>query len=227
MIGLIAAEKEEVGNLVKTLKAKILEFNGIRYYIGSIGDKQVVLCFSGMGKTNAASTAMNMVINFGVDKIFNIGFCGSCKANIAPGTILIADNIEYYDVDLTCLDYPLNQIPQEPINYQIKQQYIDHLKSIIDKPIVGTVASGDSFVSIKNIEAFPSLGKKEIVGFEMEACAIAQVCHKTKTDFLCVKVVSDNLLFDTDSKNLYRTNLKEMPKQIEVISKKILEYYSK
>ena len=37
---------------------------------------------------------------------------------------------------------------------------------------------------MKNIECFPSIGKKEVIGFEMEACSIAQVCYKTKTDFL-------------------------------------------
>lgn len=227
MIGLIAAEKEEVGNLVKSLKAKILEFNGIRYYIGNINDKHVVLCFCGMGKANAAAVAMNMVVNFGVDKIFNIGLCGSCHKDVAPGTVLVADNCQYNDVDLTSLDYPLNQIPNELISYSIKPEYVNFLRTTVSSPIVGTIASGDTFITLSNIEAFPHLADKKIVGFDMEACAIAQICYKTKTDFLCMKIVSDNLLFDTDSKNLYRANLKDLPKQIEGICKIVLEYYSK
>lgn len=227
MIGLIAAEKAETNNLVKSIKAKIIEFNGVRYYIGTIQDKQVVVCFSGVGKTNAALTAMNMIINFGVDKIFNIGLAGACKKDIKPGSVLIADNIEYYDIDLTAFNYQLNQMPEEPIKYEIKRQYIDYLKTIIKESTIGTIASGDSVVSMHNIESFPSLGNKDVVGFDMEAAAIAQVCNHTKVDFLCVKVVSDNLSFDTNSKAQYDTNYKSLSKEIEKICLKVLEYYSK
>lgn len=227
MIGLIAAEKEEVGGLIKTLKAKIIEFNGIRYYIGTLDDRQVILCFSGVGKANAAAVAMNMIINFGVDKIFNIGFCGSCKSNIVPGTILIADACQYNDVDLTPLDYPLNQIPEELTEFAIKDKYVSQLKAMFKDAVVGTVATGDTFITIQNIEMFPTVANKNIVSFDMEACAIAQICKKTKTDFFCVKVVSDNLTLDADSKKKYRTNLKDLAKQIEDISFRVLDYFSK
>lgn len=227
MIGLIAAEKEETNNLIKTIKAKIIEFNGIRYYIGSIKDKQVIVCFCGMGKANAAMAAMNMIINFQVDTIFNIGLCGSCRPNINPGSILIANALEYDDVDLTAFNYQLNQLPEHPLQYEIKKKHVDFLKSIIKEPIVGTVASGDVIVSIQNVEAYPSLGNKDVVGFDMEAMAIAQVCNKTNVDFLCVKLVSDNLTFDASSRSQYDTNYKSLTKQIESISLKVLEYYSK
>ncbi|MBQ0045399.1 MAG: 5'-methylthioadenosine/S-adenosylhomocysteine nucleosidase [Mycoplasma sp.] len=227
MIGLIAAEKAETNNLIKSIKAKIIEFNGVRYYIGNIEDKQVVVCFSGIGKVNAAMTAMNMVINFGVDKIFNIGLAGACKKDIKPGTILIGDGVEYYDVDLTAFNYQLNQMPEEPIRYEIKKEYVDYLKTIIKEPVVGTIASGDSIVSINNVEAFPSLGNKEVVGFDMEAAAIAQVCNHVKIDFLCAKIISDNLSFDESSRAQYDTNYKSLSKEIEKICLKVLEYYSK
>lgn len=227
MIGLIAAEKAETNNLIKVIKAKIIEFNGVRYYIGNIKDKQVVVCFCGIGKENAALTAMNMIINFSVDKIFNIGLAGSCKGNVAPGSAIIADGLEYCDVDLTAFNYPLNHFPDEPSRFEIKKEYIDLLKTMVDKPLVGTVASSDSIITINNIEAFPSLANKEVLAFDMEAAAIAHVCNKTKTDFLCVKIVSDNVTFSADSKGQYDTNYKTLAKQIEGISLKVLEYYSK
>lgn len=227
MIGLIAAEKAETNNLVKSIKAKIIEFNGVRYYIGNINDKQVVVCFCGIGKTNAAMTAMNMIINFGVDKIFNIGLAGACKKDIKPGSILIADGLEYSDVDLTAFNYQLNQLPDEPIRYDVKKEYVDFLKSVVKNPVVGTIASSDSIISINNIEAFPSLGNKDVVGFDMEGAAIAQVCNKTHTDFLCVKIVSDNLSHGSDNHEQYNTNYKTLSKQIESICLKVLEYYSK
>lgn len=227
MIGLIAAEKDETNNLVKTIKAKIIEFNGVRYYIGNIKDQQVIVCFCGIGKTNAAMTAMNMIINFGVDKIFNIGLAGACKPNIKPGTVLIADGIEYSDVDLTAFKYQLNQLPDEPVKFEIKNEYIDFLKTIIKEPIVGTIATGDSIITLNNIEAFPSLGSKEVVGFDMEAAAIAHVCSHAKKDFFCVKVVSDNLSIDPNNSDQYHSNYKSLSKQIETICLKVLEYYSK
>lgn len=227
MIGLIAAEKMETNNLIKTINAKVIEFNGVRYYIGNINDKQVVVCFSGVGKVNAALTAMNMVINFGVDKIVNIGLAGAYKANIIPGSVLIADSVEYDDVDMTAFKYQLNQLTDEPIRLDIKKEYVDFLKSINKNTIVGTIATGDVVVTLNNIEAYPSLANKDVIGFDMEAMAIAQVCNKTKTDFLCVKIVSDNLSLDSSSDDQYHTNYKQLSKQIEKISLKVLEYYSK
>lgn len=225
MIGLIAAEKAETGNLVKTIKAKIIEFNGVRYYIGTINNKQIIVCFCGIGKANAAMTAMNMVTNFGVNKIINIGLAGSCKTNVVPGTMLIADGVEYNDVDLTAFKYQLNQLPEEPLKYEIKKEYVDYLKSIIKNPIIGTIASGDSIININNIEAFPSLANKEIVGFDMEAASIAQVCNRTKIDFLCVKAVSDNVAYGNNHEQ-YNANFKSLAKKIEDVALTVLEHYS-
>ncbi|MCQ3908088.1 MAG: 5'-methylthioadenosine/S-adenosylhomocysteine nucleosidase [Mycoplasmoidaceae bacterium] len=227
MIGIIAAEKDETNNLVKLTKAKIIEFNGVKYYIGQINNKQFIVSFCGIGKTNAALTAMNMIINFGVTKIFNIGLAGSCKSNVKPGSTIIADAVQYHDIDLTAFNYQLNQLPDEPLKYEIKKENIDLLKSIIKNPIIGTVSTGDAVISLNNIEAYPSLADKEIVAFDMEAAAIAQVCNKTKTEFLCVKLVSDNVSFDPNTHNQYDTNYKSLSKQIEAISLKLLEYYSK
>lgn len=225
MIGLIAAEKEETGNLIKIIKAKILELNGVRYYIGSLNDKQIVVCFSGIGKTNAAATAMNMIINFGVKVIFNIGLCGTCKQNIKPGSIIIVNDLTYSDVDLTALNYPLNQLPEEPASYPIKGEYVEFLKTVIKDPIIGAIASSDSIITINNVEAFPSLVDKNIVGFDMEAAAIAQVCNKTHVDMFCVKLVSDNLSFDASTKDQYNTNYKALAAKICDISAKVLEFY--
>lgn len=227
MIGLIAAEKIETSNLIKTIKAKVIEFNGIRYYIGNINDKQIIVCFSGVGKANAAMAAMNMIINFGVTKIFNIGLCGACKTNIIPGSILIADSVEYDDVDMTAFDYKLNQLTDEPTKIEVKNEYINYLKTIINNPIIGTITTGDSIISLHNIEAYPTVADKEVVGFDMEAMAIAQVCNKTKVDFFCVKIVSDNISLNSDNNEQYHTNYKLQAKQIEKICLKVLEYYSK
>ncbi len=227
MIGLIAAEKSETGNLVKTIQAKIIEFNGVRYYIGNINGKQVVACFCGVGKANAAMTTTNMIINFGVDKIFNIGLCGSCKTTVTPGSTIIADSLQYSDVDLTAFNYQLNQLPEEPLRYDVKKEYINYLKSLVDNPIVGTIATADSIVALNNIELFPALADKDVVGFDMEATAIAQVCKHSNVDFLCAKLVSDNITFDNNSRNQYDINFKSLTKQIESICLKVLEYYSR
>lgn len=226
MIGLIVAEKTETNNLVKTIKAKIIEFNGVRYYIGNIKDKQVVVCFSGVGKANAAMTAMNMIINFGVNKIFNIGLAGACRSNIAPGSTLIADSTEYDDVDMTSFNYQLNQLTDEPIRIDIKKEYVDYLKSIVKNPIIGTIATGDVIVSLNNIESYPTLGNKDIVGFDMEAHAINQVCNRTHTDFMCIKIVSDNLSMNSNSRGQYDTNFKTLAKEIEKLCIEVLDHYS-
>ena len=127
---------------------------------------------------------------------------------------------------MTAFNYQINQLPEEPIRYEIKIEYINYLKSIISNPVIGTMATGDSVISMQNIESFPFLANKDIAGFDMEAMAMAQVCQHCNVDFFCVKLVSDNLSFDANSRGQYDNNFKTLSKKIEDISLKILEYYS-
>jgi nucleoside phosphorylase len=55
--------------------------------------------------------------------------------------------------------------------------------------LIGTIASGDSFVSKKNIHKFNLSNNIDVV--DMESCAIAQVCHNMKIKYGFIKLVSD------------------------------------
>lgn len=227
MIGIIAAEKEEVGNLLKEINAKIIEFNNVCFYIGTLNNMQVIICFCGVGKANAASATMNMIINFHPTKIINIGMCGTCKPNISINDLLIIDSLMYCDVDLTSLNYPPNQLPNEKKNYLINQTNVLLLKKLFNNAKIGSLATADSFINIKNIEQFPTIIQEKIIGFDMEATAIAQVCNKANLDLICLKIVSDNLCTSqANNANQYRTNFDIFAKHICQISVKILEYYS-
>jgi 5'-methylthioadenosine/S-adenosylhomocysteine nucleosidase len=227
MIGLIAAEKEEVGNLLKEINARIIEFNNFCFYIGSINDKQIIICFSGVGKANAAAATMNMIINFQPTIIINIGMCGSHKPNISVDDLLIVDSLMYCDVDLTTLNYPANQLPNEKKIYPINQSNILLLKRLFNNAKIGALATSDSFINAKNIEQFPAIIQEKILGFDMEATAIAQICNKTNVNFICLKIISDNLCTpQTNHLNQYRNNFHVFANHICQISIKILKYYS-
>ena len=227
MIGIIAAEKDEVGNLLIKINAKIIEFNNICFHIGSLNNMQIIICFCGIGKANAAAATMNMIINFHPTKIINIGMCGSCKSDILINDLLIIESLGYCDVDLTSLNYPLNQLPNEKSEYFIKQSNVLILKKLFNNAKIGSLATADSFISIKNIEQFPTIVQKKIIGFDMEATAIAQICDKTNIDFICLKIVSDNLCTSQHSNvNQYRTNFNIFAKHICQASISILEYFS-
>lgn len=226
MIGIITAEKQEVANLIKVLKAKIIEFNGIRYFVANYHNQQIIINFCGIGKVNAAIAAMNMITNFHVNTILNIGVCGSAKKSLAPGATLIADKIEYADVDLTPLNYPLNKLPDEPLTFTVKNEMLKYLKNILPDATIGTICSSDSFITLQNIESFPSVVNPEVVGFDMEAAAIAHTCYKTKVNFICVKYVSDNLTFNEESKAQYNANMKSLAKKIEETCLKVFSTFN-
>ena len=219
MLGIIIAEKEEALNLLQLLNTKIVEFNGIKFFLSWAHNVLTIICFCGVGKANAAAATMSMINNFNPKVIFNIGTCGTSKLNINVNDIIIVDSVEYADVDLTAFNYKLNVLPNEKKNYCVNKKYIEKLKDILKekKPIIGTIATSDSIISIDNCDRFALTLNSNIVGHDMELMAIAQICFKTKTDFFAIKYVSDNLTLPKKAWAQYDNSIKISSKEITTI----------
>lgn len=225
MLGIIIAEREESGNLLKQLNTKIVEFNKIRFFLANFNNVMVVVCFSGVGKANAAAATMSMIDNFNPKVIFNIGFCGSSRPNVKLNDIIIVDKVEYADVDLEAFGYKKNVLPNEKMTYEASKSYVEKVKKILQdqNPLCGSIATSDSVISIANYENFLSLTNARILGFDMELMAIAQICHKTQVDFFAIKYVSDNLTLPKTSNSQYDESLDVLPNKIAQIVIRIIK----
>ncbi len=199
-VGIIAAMEEEVAPIQARLQDRQdTTIAGFAFSLGSLEGCDVVLLKSDIGKVNAAMGATLLIEQYQPDYIINIGSAGGVHADLEIGDIVIAEELCYHDVDIVVFNYEYGQIPGMPATYPTDQNLlnlservaIEMMASSDLQVLRGMIATGDAFISkdehVASIkEKFPLLHATE-----MEACAIAQVCHRFETPFIVIRAISD------------------------------------
>lgn len=196
-IGIIGAMDEEVRLLRDKLENKQEQsIAGCEFYTGNIENTEIVLLKSGIGKVNAALAAalLNQVYNPNV--IINTGSAGGFHQNLEVGDVVISNYVSHHDVDVTPFGYEYGQVPGMPTKYEADSELITvaekAAESIKDIQIVtGLIATGDSFMSDPDRVEFVRSQFADLYAVEMEAAAIAQVCHQFQTPFIIIRSLSD------------------------------------
>jgi len=196
MIGIIGAMTEEVEAFKTAMTdVKTQQIAGIDFYLGHINNVKVVLVQSGIGKVNAALTTSLVCYEFAPRAIINTGSAGGFNGEQEVGDIIVSVDVVHHDVDVTAFGYALGQIPGMPSSFAAAQTLVDIAHQALEKLDLkshqGQIASGDKFMThhdhIRIVrEGFPNLD-----AVEMEAAAIAQVCHRFNIPFVVVRALSD------------------------------------
>ncbi|MFT2111801.1 5'-methylthioadenosine/S-adenosylhomocysteine nucleosidase [Marinomonas sp. 2405UD68-3] len=197
LVAIIGAMDEEVVLIKEWLSGVSCQtIADCEFYFGKLDGKDVVLLKSGIGKVNAAVSTSLLLSKFDPDKVINIGSAGGFDIELNVGDVVISDKVIHHDVDVTAFGYEMGQVPNMPVGFEADselvksaQSAIATLESVTAK--VGLIGTGDSFMSdsvrVQNVrETFPTL-----MAVEMEAAAVAQVCHKFGTPFVVVRALSD------------------------------------
>lgn len=134
---------------------------------------EVLYC--GVGKVNAAYALTKRLAANPVDFVLNLGSAGS--HNFPHGVLVSADRFVQHDMDVTGLGFVHGQTPFEdiPAVIEMPQRY-PHLRS-------GVCGSGDCFVQHQ-----PPISCDL---FDMEAYALAKICHLEGVPFSSVKYITD------------------------------------
>lgn len=196
-IGIVGAMAQEV----EILSALMTEKNEIKIanfviYQGKIDGKEIALLQSGIGKVAATigTTALLQITK--PDLVINTGSAGGVATGLKVGDVIISTETAYHDADVTAFGYAKGQLPACPKRF-ISDKKLTALAAQIAKQQglnvqFGLVCSGDSFINsndkIDQIKSdFP-----DVIAVEMEAAAIAQVCHSFELPFVVVRAVSDS-----------------------------------
>ena len=196
-IAIIGAMEQEV----EILREKIEKPNsetvaGCEFIEGKIGQHDIVLVKSGIGKVNAAIATTLLIQQYAPDVVLNTGSAGGFKESLEVGTVVISDEVRHHDVDATAFGYEIGQVPGMPPSYSADEKLIQIAKEAVEEigehdHAIGLIASGDVFMSDANRvgivkEQFPAM-----IAAEMEAAAVAQVCHQFDTPFVVIRALSD------------------------------------
>jgi adenosylhomocysteine nucleosidase len=201
---IICAMQEELDAVIASFKQphEIVKVKQFTYY-KLIQDKAIVyLVLCGIGKVNAALITQFMLNQVDFDYVFNVGVAGALVANLKLADIVIANSTVEHDVDVTAFDLPLGQIPRMDIFDFKADQYLLAIAIKIQQQIpninIGRIVSGDQFISDKVKAEF--LGNHfTALACDMEAAAIAHVCHVNNVACLIIRCLSDTSGQDEDA----------------------------
>lgn len=193
IIGAMPQEVEILRNLM--LEAKVTEIANCKIFEGKINNRPVAVLQSGIGKVAAAMGTTLLIQLFKPDMIINTGSAGGLDANLNVGDVIISTEVRHHDVDVTAFGYEKGQLPANPAAFLPNAELVEVAKKQAEKlglnAVSGLICSGDAFINgaekIAQIRAdFP-----QVAAVEMEAAAIAQVCHAMNVPFVVVRAISD------------------------------------
>lgn len=201
-LGIIGAMDSEVKILKgKLIDNKITKIAGIEFNEGKLEGKDVVIAQAGIGKVNAAICTQIMIDKFNVKALLNTGVAGGLYKDLKVGDIVVSTNTVEHDFDVTAFGHPKGYISGMGTEGQVTYFEADkNLLSQIEKSLeetlkenkyyLGTIASGDIFVSDANL-------KKDLVknfnayAAEMEGASIGHVATLNKVPFVVLRSISD------------------------------------
>ena len=214
LLGLMGAMPEEMEKIIDALtEKKVVERGSRLYYRGKLFGQDVVTVFSRWGKVAAATTATNLVVEFGVDRIVFTGIAGAISADLNIGDVVIAQRLFQHDMDARPLmrrfEIPLTgktsfEISEQnsglmvqavhnflKSNNKLKKSLSSGQQTTTPKLMLGDIASGDLFISGIEMKKALIRNLPSVVCVEMEGAAVAQVCNDFDVPLVVVRIISD------------------------------------
>ncbi len=196
-IAIIGAMEEEV----ELLRGKLDNSDSqiianSEYTVGNYKGKEIVLLKSGIGKVNAAMSTAILLQEYQPDYVINTGSAGGYDPNLEVGAIVISDEVRHHDVDVTAFGYEMGQVPQLPAAFKADADLMKLAEEAVKEigehqAATGLIATGDVFMH--NPERVEEVRKNfpQMKACEMEAAAVAQVCHQFNVPFVVIRALSD------------------------------------
>ena len=207
MIGIITAMKEEADAILKwTTDQNVYEKGNMRFISGKIGDNDVCVAESGVGKVNSAAATQAMIDCYGVSRVINVGVAGALASFLSMGDIVVATDAVQYDVDATASEFALGEVPfMDRVAYGSDNKLLDIARAVKDKTGLpahfGRVLTADRVVANKQLKEAIHTHFEGICA-EMEGGAVAQVAQVNNVPVIIVRGISD--LADEDLTETYK-----------------------
>ncbi|MBO7167077.1 MAG: 5'-methylthioadenosine/adenosylhomocysteine nucleosidase [Kiritimatiellae bacterium] len=193
-IGLLAAmscEREQIANLLDN-RSKI-EFDGIEIIVGSIGNNEIALCESGIGKVNSAFVATNLIKAFSPDVLISTGCAGGIDPSLRVGDVVVSERCVYHDVWCGQGNLP-GQMIGLPRFFECDGELVKKAVSCDSEEtrvIPTLLATGDQFVDTDEAREKIKRNFPDVIAVEMESAALAHICHLKNIPFISFRVISD------------------------------------
>ena len=195
-IGIIGAMHPECEYLRQQLTAsRNSQYLNIQITHGQWSGHSLCLLEAGIGKVNATLAAEWLIREFKPDLVINTGSAGGIRSGCQVGDFVLADRVCHHDIDISPIGFVYGELPRLPVYYEIKPSLLDLLVQVVSKATepfhLGTIASGESFIYQQHQVDLIKQRFEGVLACDMEAAAVAQVCHLHQVEFLVIRNLSD------------------------------------
>ncbi|GKV78796.1 5'-methylthioadenosine/S-adenosylhomocysteine nucleosidase [Pectobacterium carotovorum subsp. carotovorum] len=195
-VGIIGAMEQEVTLLRDRIENRqTFQRAGCEIYTGQINGVDVALLKSGIGKVSAALGTTLLLEHSKPDVVINTGSAGGLAPTLNVGDIVVSDEVRYHDADVTAFGYEPGQMAGCPAAFLADEKLIALAQEVIAElqlnAVRGLVVSGDAFINGAAPLARIRTTFPKAIAVEMEATAIAHVCHQFAVPFVVVRAISD------------------------------------
>lgn len=204
---------EEMEKVLSVVEDRSLCERGNRvYYQGRLCGVDIVAVFSRWGKVAAATTVTNLIVEFGVDRIFFTGIAGGLVEGVNIGDVVVGHHLFQHDMDarpnLRRFEIPLTgktsfEVSPDQLElsktavFNFLKDHADFRRTLrdagIESPLihVGDIASGDLFIGSSAMRKALNRNLPSVLCADMESAAAAQVCYDYHVPFAVVRAISD------------------------------------
>ncbi len=193
------SESFDIEKAMASKEVKIID--DVKYHVGKILGKKVVLVNSGIGLVNAAAITTSLIKDFHPCKLLLSGTAGSINKNLKTGDVVIAKdvfNADYGKLTSHGIVFNIaNLNPQDSRQFLLVYKLDDIIKKMVSsilanpnyKIILGSIADSDNFPN--SIAQIDLLRTDKVDVIAMESAAFSQVCWLFKTQCLIIRGVSN------------------------------------
>ncbi|RYY95571.1 MAG: 5'-methylthioadenosine/adenosylhomocysteine nucleosidase [Comamonadaceae bacterium] len=206
---LSALPEEQEGLAGQLRELRIERYAGRDFHLGRWQGRPVVFALSRIGKVAAATTAAALIERFGATRIVFTGVAGGLHDAVRVGDTVIGTEFLQHDMDASPL-FPRYEVPlygraRFPADAMLAGLLwrAASMQGVFDAatrerfglaaPRIhqGLLISGDRFVARADEARVLRAALPDALAVEMEAAAVAQVCHDHGVPFAAVRNISD------------------------------------
>ncbi|HSV57611.1 MAG TPA: 5'-methylthioadenosine/adenosylhomocysteine nucleosidase [Variovorax sp.] len=209
---LSALPEEQEGLAVQLQELRVVRHAGRDFHLGRWHGREVVFALSRIGKVAAATTAAALIERFGARRIVFTGVAGGLHPQVRVGDTVIGSEFLQHDMDASPL-FPRHEVPlygcsRFRADEELSAQLLMAARSLPVEGLVdeatrlrfglgtprihqGLLLSGDRFVSRADEALALRTALPDALAVEMEAAAVAQVCHDYGIPFAAARNISD------------------------------------
>ncbi len=199
-LAIMGAMEEEITPLLSYFTdINKIDYANNTYYECKLGDLDVVIAYSKIGKVFSTLTASTMIQKFHCDTLLFSGVAGGINPKLKIGDLIVANKLSQHDLDITAFGHPYGYVPEGKVYVKTDEKLKNIALAVGQqngvKIIEGIIATGDQFVADEKRKEF-ILKEFKADALEMEGASVAVVCDALNIPCLILRAISDTADMD-------------------------------